>query len=173
MKKFFVIAILSVVLCGCSNKTDEYERLAKEQLEKVIKRVAKNPDTYKISEVKTAYKQDSICVIRFIGHGENSFGGSSASRYEFVMVSTQQNTEDQITMCMLTDLDEGESVLKTYKKMNVTPTSKDAVSVTTREDSIYYYCAYATISSKSKYSSVVKDLTRNKALLQMINEEGL
>ena len=173
MGKYIFVILLSITLFGCTNKTDEYEKQAKEQLEKVLKRVAKNPETYKISEVETAYKQDSICIIRFTGHGENSFGGSSASRYEFVMVSTQQNTDEQITMCMLIDLDEGESVLKKYKKMNVTPTSKDAVSVTTREDSIYYYCAYATIQQKSKYSGVVKDLTKDKAFLQMLTEEGL
>ena len=173
MGKYIFVILLSITLFGCTNKTDEYEKQAKEQLEKVVRRVAKNPDTYKLSEIETAYKQDSICIIRFIGHGENSFGGSSTSRYEFIMVSTRQNTDEQVTMCMLTDLDEGESVLKKYKTMNVTPTSNDAVSVATKEDSIYYYCAFATIQQKSKYSGVVKDLTRNKALLQMLTEEGL
>jgi hypothetical protein len=73
--------------------------LAKEQIEKIMKKIAKNPDTYKITEVETACKRDSI----------------------------------------------------------------------------YYYSAYraATYDGSCSYNGVVKELTKNKQVLETVNEFGL
>lgn len=171
MKIKVVFLVIPLLLCGCTNKTDGYEKLAQEHLENVVKKVAKNPDTYKITDVETAYKQDSICIIRFNGRGENSFGGSSVSRYEFVMISTQQNTDEQTTLCFLKELDGKVSVLREYKNLNFKiPTSKP-----TKDDSIYYYCAYkaASFDGSCTYNGVIKELTKNKVILDKVNEFGL
>lgn len=171
MKKVILLVTVVFTLCGCTNKTDGYEKLAQEQLEKVVMKVAKNPDTYKITDMETAYKQDSICIIRFNGRGENGFGGSSVSRYEFVMLSTLQNTDKQVTLCFLTDLDGKVSVLREYKELNFNlPTPKP-----TKDDSIYYYCAYkaASYDGSCSYNGVVKELTKNKDILETVNEFGL
>lgn len=171
MKKLLLFATVVFTLCGCTNDTDGYEKLAQEQLEKVVKKLAKNPDTYKISEMETAYKKDSICIIRFNGRGENGFGGSSGSRYEFVMLSTRQNTEEQVTLCFLKDLDGKVSVLREYKELNF----KLPLSTQTKDDSIYYYCAYraASYDGSCRYKGVVKELTKDKEILETLNEYGL
>ena len=171
MKKILLFVAVVFAMCGCTNKTDGYEKLAQEQLEKVVKKVAKNPNTYKITDMETAYKQDSICIIRFNGRGENGFGGSSVSRYEFVMLSTRQNTDEQTTLCFLKDLDGKVSVLREYKELNF----KLPAPTQSKNDSIYYYCAYiaASYDGSCCYNGVVKELTKNKDILDTVNEYGL
>ena len=77
-------------------------------------------------------------------------------------------------MCMLRNLDELQSVLVSYKEMKIDdPKSKERI--TSREDSVYYYCGYLSVSRSKKagYSMVVKDLTKDKHILQMVNDSGL
>lgn len=166
-----IIVSLCFVLIGC-NKADNYEKLTIEQAEKVLKKNAKNPESCKISEMETAYKQDSICIVRFTGTGENSFGGSASSRYEFVMLSRNMNTDKQITLCMLNDLEEEESVLRKYKTTDVSRMSKNPESIKTKEDSIYSYCAYAVVMHTNRFTCV-KELTKDKDILEALNESGI
>ncbi len=172
MKKIALMAFLCLCLCGCTTNADKYEQSAKTELEKVMKKVAQNPETFKISEIEAVYKQDSICVLRFLGEGKSELGESLSSRFEFVMVTTKQNTEKQVTMCMLQDYNEGESVLDSYKTMTLNPKSAGKTSFT-KEDSIYYASFYNIVSSRKIYNSVVKDLTKDKNILDKMKKDGL
>ena len=172
MKKFILLIVaLSIALFSC-NKADKYEMLTIEQAEKVLKKNAKNPESCMVSDMETAYKQDSLCVVRFTGTGENSFGGSASNRYEFVMISRNMNTDHQLTLCMLTDLQEEESVLKKYKTANISRISNDPGAIKSKDDSIYYYCAYAVVMHTNRFTCV-KELTKDKEILEHLNEEGI
>lgn len=72
---------LSIFLFSCSS----IEKEAKNQMRKTVLELAKNPDTYKISNVKTIYKSptDSLVVLSFMGKGQNGFGGYSSGFYEY------------------------------------------------------------------------------------------
>lgn len=72
---------LSIFLFSCSS----IEKEAENQMRKTVLELAKNPDTYKISNVKTIYKSptDSLVVLSFMGKGQNGFGGYSSSYCEY------------------------------------------------------------------------------------------
>jgi hypothetical protein len=78
---FLVISVFLVTACN----TRSIENRAKRQLKQTIQEVARNPDTYKISDLALVYKSDndSAIVYSFRGKGQNGFGGYSSSRYEY------------------------------------------------------------------------------------------
>ena len=94
-----MIAVVSLSSCGSfENKTknsleneveDSFENKAKKQLHATMKEVARNPDTYKITNEKVIFSNDSMCTISFIGSGHNGFGGYSISRMEYTLVKVK------------------------------------------------------------------------------------
>ncbi len=172
MKKIALITLLGLVLTGCTTEADKYEQSARTELEKVIKKVAQNPENFKVSEMETAYKQDSMCVLRFTGEGQSELGERLTSRFEFVVVTTKQNTAKQLTMCMLQEYNEGGSVLDTYKDMAINPKSAGKKEFT-RDDSIYFASFSTVVSSRQIYNSVVKDMTKDKDILEKMKKDGL
>lgn len=166
--KHLLITSLVLLLVACSSPSEKYEKSAIDQVHKIVKKVAKNPESFNISDIETGYKSDSICVIRFNGSGENSFGGRSSGRYEFVMLSRFLGTDKQVTICSVNKLDDTKSVLVKYKDMNTElPNDKK-----TKDDSLFVYCSLQIFSSKGIYTGVVKDLTRDKDVLQSLIESG-
>lgn len=171
MKKYLLYSLLlSIIVISCSTKADDYENSAKKQIKNVMKKVAKNPDTFRISDIETAYKLDSICVIRFVGIGENSFGGHNSSKYEFVMLSHAFDTNEQVTICSLADLENSKSVLINYKNLGVKlPEGKNS-----KDDSIYVYCSLQVFKSKGLlYNGIVKELTKDRRTLEAAKEAGI
>lgn len=85
-----MIAVVSLSSCNSfedkaknslENKAeDSFENKAKKQLHATMKEVARNPKTYKITNEKVIFSNDSMCTISFIGRGQNGFGGYSISR---------------------------------------------------------------------------------------------
>ena len=102
MKKilmFMAIMIAVVSLSSCNsfeNKAknsleneveDSFENKAKKQLHATMKEVARNPKTYKITNEKVIFSNDSMCTISFIGKGQNGFGGYSSSEKEYTLIN--------------------------------------------------------------------------------------
>ena len=115
MKKilmFMAIMIAVVSLSSCNsfenktkNKTanslenkaeDSLENKAKKQLHATMKEVARNPKTYKITNEKVIFSNDSMCTISFIGRGQNGFGGYSISRMEYTFIKERSDKGDKI-----------------------------------------------------------------------------
>lgn len=86
MKNVFVFIVCVLLLCSCS---DGLEKEAKKHLNNYIEEFAHNPDTYKIRNMKTIYNTDSVCIIQFVGNGENLFGGHKSTHYEYVFVKAR------------------------------------------------------------------------------------
>ena len=51
--------------------------------------MSKNPETFKIDNVKAVISNDSLCVLQFITRGQNGFGGYSRSEMEYVLVKSK------------------------------------------------------------------------------------
>ena len=111
MKKvlmFMAIMIAVVSLSSCNsfedkakksleNKAeDSFENKAKKQLHATMKEVARNPKTYKITNEKVIFSNDSMCTISFIGRGQNGFGGYSISRMEYTFIKERSDKGDKI-----------------------------------------------------------------------------
>ena len=86
MKKvlmFMAIMIAVVSLSSCNS----FEDKAKKQLRTTMEELAKNPETYKITNEKVIFSNDSMCTISFIGKGQNGFGGYSSSEKEYTLIN--------------------------------------------------------------------------------------
>lgn len=82
MKKIIFILSLVLVLLSCSS---EMENKAKDQMEKTIKEIAKNPESIKLSNIETVYCDDSICILHFNMIAQNGFGGYSNNKEEYIL----------------------------------------------------------------------------------------
>lgn len=91
----FLLPILLIsLLISCTQ--NNIESKAKEQMKKTIKELAKNPDTYKISNIKTMFIDDSLVVLNFIGKGQNGFGGYSTSKYEYIYAIKNDGVKESL-----------------------------------------------------------------------------
>lgn len=105
MRQYVILFLALLVLCSCNSFEDE----AKDQMEKTMKELAKNPDTYQISNIKTLFVCDSLCILQFTTHGQNSFGGWNSSRLEYAYYYTSEEDGSRKYHEFLTDLDEKSS----------------------------------------------------------------
>ena len=71
MKKILYSLLLAVIAVGVMS-CNSFEDEAKAQMKKTLKELAKNPETYKITDVDVKFCNDSICVIHTQEKGQNS-----------------------------------------------------------------------------------------------------
>lgn len=91
-----LLAVMAVALVSC-NKASSFEKQAKKQMEKTLKEMAKNPETFQITNVETKFSNDSTCVLHIKTKGQNGFGGWSISNLEYVYFkSTNKDSEIKI-----------------------------------------------------------------------------
>lgn len=91
MKKYICIIIGVLFFCSCSNGL---EKEAKQHLQEYIDEFAHNPDTYKMKNIETVYNNDSVCIIQFVGKGENILGGHKSTHYEYIYVRTKNKDNE-------------------------------------------------------------------------------
>lgn len=90
MKKlnvFGAIVLIVLALCSCSQKS-KLESMAKEQMEKTFKEMAKNPESVKLSNLETVYSDDSLCIIHVDFSAKNGFGNEVKDRCEYIYISS-------------------------------------------------------------------------------------
>ena len=110
MKKVKLVTCLFVamLITSCSNGL---ESAAKEQMEKTMKELAKDPSSVQISNVETMFSNDSICILHYKFSGKNGFGGVSSDEMEYIYITFYLNGE-KITKETALKLDEKESILE-------------------------------------------------------------
>ena len=81
MKKLTLFLICSILLTACSNGV---EKDAKQQMEQTMKELAKDPSSVQISDTKTMFSNDSLCILHFKFSAKNGFGAMRTSLYEYV-----------------------------------------------------------------------------------------
>ena len=96
MKKilmFMAIMVTVVALSSCNS----FEKKAKKQLRDTMEELAKNPETYKITNEKIVFSNDSMCTISFIGRGQNGFGGYNSSKMEYTLIKLAKDDKGETT----------------------------------------------------------------------------
>lgn len=66
----------------------------------MIKDSAKNPESFSVSDEKIVYSNDSICVIDFVGKGENGLGALRTADYEYVFLRSNKE-KNEYSECLL------------------------------------------------------------------------
>lgn len=109
-----LLAIMTVALVSC-NKASSFEKQAKKQMEKTLKEMAKNPETFQITNVETKFCNDSTCVLHVKTKGQNGFGGWSISRKEYIFINSTLKDGTKELREAIGDLD-NEDYESVYKK---------------------------------------------------------
>lgn len=104
--------MLAVVALSSCNPM---ERKAKRQLHDTMQELAKNPETFKISNAKIVFSNDSMCTISFIGIGQNAFGGYSSSKMEYTLVKEEYEGKTKYTETIL-DMEDSEEKMRSIKQ---------------------------------------------------------
>lgn len=112
MKKFYFILLAMILPMIAFTACSDIESDAKEQMQKTIKNLAKDPDT-QISDTKAMFKTDSLIVLHCVVRGKNGFGGYTRNDMEYIYGIFKDNTR----MESLQNLDEKESILKTFARI--------------------------------------------------------
>lgn len=105
MKKYITFIIGVLLIASCSNGL---ENRAKEQLKKTMKEKLDNPDSAKLTNVKTELNNDSLCIIHFKCKAQNGLGVYNSTDYEYIYLKCDKDCYRE----SLIDLDEKESVIK-------------------------------------------------------------
>ena len=92
---FMAIMIAVVSLSSCNS----LEKKAKRQLRDTMEELAKNPETFKITNEKVVFSNDSMCTISFIGRGQNGFGGYNSSKMEYTLIKLAKDDKGETTYC--------------------------------------------------------------------------
>ena len=107
MKKVIMFLLLSVMMIGVvssckrENKTEPKKELsakdellieAKNGLKNYIKDRARNPETFKTSDMRVEYLSDSACVIKFRFVAENQFGGHVNEKAQWIWLKYNGDT---------------------------------------------------------------------------------
>ena len=84
MKKllWFIVCLMTMMTftsCG-----DNVETEAKNNMESLMKDIAKNPKSLEITSIKTIFKSDSCVVLKYKASGQNGFGGYHKSEYVYI-----------------------------------------------------------------------------------------
>lgn len=107
MKRFIITLsmalFLSVVLFSCKSGI---EKKAEKQLRSTMLELAKNPDTFDITDMETRYCTDSLCIIQCRTKGQNGFGGYSTSIIEYIYLIDKDKRYECVS-----DLEDENSIL--------------------------------------------------------------
>ena len=90
MKKVYFI-LFSIFITLFISSCNSFESDAKNTMRNTLKELAKNPDTYKLSNEEVVVSNDSLVIIHCIGKGQNGFGGWSSSRIEYIYILTKKH----------------------------------------------------------------------------------
>lgn len=98
---FAVIAVEVISSCKSENKTEPKKELsakdkllieAKNGLKNYINDRARNPETFKTSDMRVEYLSDSACVIKFRFIAENKFGGHVNEKAQWIWLKYNGDT---------------------------------------------------------------------------------
>lgn len=143
MKKilmFMAIMIAVVSLSSCNSLEDKAEN----QLRVTMEEFAKNPETYKITNEKVIFSNDSMCTISFIGKGQNGFGGYSSSEKEYTLIKCKDNKGKIIYYESLLDMEN-----QNERENSIKETIKDI-------DNGFYYDLQKDSLLKKTYDGLIK-----------------
>lgn len=88
-----LILLLASVLASCKQS---FEDKVRDELEKFMVENAKYPGSVSVSDIKTVYCKDSICIMQFTLRGHNSFGKMISQKMEYVYMNAWRGKLEHI-----------------------------------------------------------------------------
>lgn len=85
--KYFLIFLVCISLGACS-KSSKLKSEAEKQMELTFKEYAKDPSSVKLTNKEIVYSDDSLCIIHVDYAGKNGLGTEINTKYEYVMLSS-------------------------------------------------------------------------------------
>ena len=83
MKKFTFIFLLACLVAAC-NTTPKIEKAAQDQCSKLFTELAKDPESVKLTDFRTVYKTDSICILHLVFTAKNGLGMETSDNMEYI-----------------------------------------------------------------------------------------
>lgn len=112
-----MVLALSITLDSCKKSI---EKQAETQLETSLHKLVPNSDNLKISDVKTMYSADSLCILQCTIDLKD--GITPASQYEYIYILKQDKKFESIA-----NLKESGSILTDYDLKHMTPEDESNV----------------------------------------------
>jgi len=81
-------AIAAALIAVSCDRTSQFEKDARTQLETTFKAIAVDPESVEISNIETKYLDDSLCIIHFDFTGRNTLGNSLTNREEYIYIKS-------------------------------------------------------------------------------------
>lgn len=91
MKRICLIFVILTSICtlfSCTQRS-KLEAAAKEQMEATYKELAKDPSSVKLSNIKTVFCNDSLCIIHVDFSAKNGLGVEVKDRWEYIFIKSE------------------------------------------------------------------------------------
>ena len=108
MKQILVILFFAMLMFSCTSFEDE----AKKQMKETMIELARNSETLKITNIKTKYVCDSLCILHFFGSGQNGLGGWNKSKFEYIYCYLVKDDGNKEYREILFNLDKEKSIFE-------------------------------------------------------------
>lgn len=118
MKKLLFVLSLVCFLSAC-DKTAKIEKAAQDQCNKFFMEIAKDPESVKLSDFRTVYATDSMCILHLVFTAKNGLGVESSDDVEYIYFMGEDNNiyESYIDLSENDSIYLSEAELDNYKKL--------------------------------------------------------
>ncbi len=114
MKKILFLVSAVVLLSACSSDA-KVEKAAKEQCNKLFVEIAKDPSSVKLSDFRTVYKTDSLCILHLVFTAKNGLGVENSDDMEYLYYVGQDGNQYESYL----DLSQRDSIFLNEDQMEV------------------------------------------------------
>ena len=90
MRKIPFILLLALLVSAC-NSTPKIEKVAQEQCTKLFTELAKDPSSVKLTDFRTVYRTDSICILHLVFTAKNGLGVETSDDMEYIYFISNDN----------------------------------------------------------------------------------
>lgn len=112
MKKIPFILLLALIITACDS-TPKIEKVAQDQCTKLFTELAKEPSSVKLTDFRTVYRTDSICILHLVFTAKNGLGFDTSDDVEYIYVIGDNNVYESYV-----DLSENDSIYMNEAALN-------------------------------------------------------
>lgn len=103
MNRLILFLLCTTLLFSCDNKVKKLQNEAETQLMNTLKEVAYEPESIKLSEIRTVYCVDSLCIMHFNLKAKNKIGLEISNNKEYIYYSCNNNNKYEALVDMDAD----------------------------------------------------------------------
>ena len=139
MTKSFIGVLILALFTSCSSGV---ESDARQQMEKTMKELAKDPTSVRITDVKTMFANDSLCILHFNFSAKNGFGVMRTNLHEYIYLVHDRHSNNETRRESVINLDDNDekSVLDKARDYYVEKfLESDSIATLKEEDKKAWY----------------------------------